>query len=98
MIGAEIEPSCGSTASDNPGGKQDKQRVKSMESICRDRMAAARLMKEYGLVSEGAKRMFALSRCSTASDCAHRSSCHIMLEHVWQAEECTVTHSPKQVS
>ncbi|MEQ9519740.1 MAG: hypothetical protein RLN89_09905 [Parvibaculum sp.] len=62
-----------------------------MEPICRDRMASARLMREFGLVSEGARAMFALSNCSTASDCEHRSSCHTLLEHVWQADEVPAT-------
>lgn len=61
--------------------------------MCRDQMASARLMKEFGLVSEGARRMFALSNCSTVSDCEHRGSCHIMLEHVWQADEAPATQA-----
>ncbi len=55
-----------------------------MESMCRDRIASAGLMKEYGLDSEGAQRLFSLKNCSMASDCRHRHVCRALLETVWQ--------------
>ncbi len=57
-----------------------------MEPICRDRIASARLMKEYGLDSEGAQRLFSLKNCAMASDCSHRNACRDLLETVWQVE------------
>lgn len=57
-----------------------------MEPICRDRVASASLMKEFGLVGEGAKRLFALKNCASSSDCRHRDACHEMLRSVWQVE------------
>ncbi|MAN61292.1 MAG: hypothetical protein CMI60_05015 [Parvibaculum sp.] len=57
-----------------------------MEPICRDRIASARLMREYGLDSEGAKRLFSLKNCAMASDCRHRDVCRDLLETVWQVK------------
>lgn len=58
-----------------------------MEPICRDRIASARLMKEYGLVCEGAERLFALKNCASASDCTYRQACHQLLETVWEVRD-----------
>jgi len=55
-----------------------------MEPICRDRIASACLMREYGLNGEGAQRLFLLKNCAMASDCQHRDLCHDLLETVWQ--------------
>lgn len=55
-----------------------------MEPICRDRIASAGLMKEFGLDCEGAQRLFSLKNCATASDCCHREVCRELLEAVWQ--------------
>ncbi len=60
-----------------------------MEPICRDRVASASLMKEFGLISEGAARLFALRNCASLSDCCHRNACSEMLQSVWQIDKPT---------
>lgn len=57
-----------------------------MEQICRDKVASASLMREFGLVGEGAKCLFALKNCASSSDCRHREACHAMLYSIWQID------------
>ena len=57
-----------------------------MEPLCRDRVASASLMKEYGTGTEGADRLCALQNCALSSDCTHRDACRQMLQTVWEVD------------
>jgi len=57
-----------------------------MEPLCRERVASASLMKEYGSVTEGTDRLCALKNCALSSDCVHRDVCRQMLQTVWEID------------